>query len=157
MVLRSLSCLRAAQAYVVGCVIVTRIRTMLRKRTPAFRFSCGYTFAFMFAPCANILCFAVFPTYVARWAPKMRERARRYGFPSCRVWTGDLEHCPRPLPGSVEARSKNLSIKPQGNRNFDFLFGAATRIRTGDLVLTKDALYRLSHSSKALFNRAFPL
>ena len=26
-------------------------------------------------------------------------------------------------------------------------FGAATRIRTGDLVLTKDALYQLSHSS----------
>ncbi len=28
-----------------------------------------------------------------------------------------------------------------------FIFGAATQIRTGDLVLTKDALYRLSHSS----------
>ena len=26
-------------------------------------------------------------------------------------------------------------------------FGAANRIRTGDLVLTKDVLYRLSHSS----------
>ncbi len=25
--------------------------------------------------------------------------------------------------------------------------GAATRIRTGDLILTKDALYRLSYSS----------
>ncbi len=25
--------------------------------------------------------------------------------------------------------------------------GAATRIRTGDLILTKDALYQLSHSS----------
>ena len=27
------------------------------------------------------------------------------------------------------------------------IFQAATRIRTGDLVLTKDALYQLSHSS----------
>ena len=26
-------------------------------------------------------------------------------------------------------------------------FGAATRIRTGDLILTKDVLYQLSHSS----------
>ena len=31
---------------------------------------------------------------------------------------------------------------PQG-----VLFGAATRIRTGDLILTKDVLYQLSHSS----------
>ncbi len=28
------------------------------------------------------------------------------------------------------------------------LTGAANQIRTGDLVLTKDALYRLSHSSE---------
>ena len=28
-------------------------------------------------------------------------------------------------------------------------FGAATQIRTGDLILTKDALYLLSYSSKA--------
>ena len=27
-------------------------------------------------------------------------------------------------------------------------FGAATQIRTGDLILTKDALYLLSYSSK---------
>ena len=27
------------------------------------------------------------------------------------------------------------------------LFGAATQIRTGDLILTKDALYRLSYNS----------
>ena len=29
------------------------------------------------------------------------------------------------------------------------VFGAATRIRTGDLILTKDALYQLSYSSVA--------
>ena len=31
--------------------------------------------------------------------------------------------------------------------NFRNFFGAAARIRTGDLILTKDALYRLSYSS----------
>ena len=30
------------------------------------------------------------------------------------------------------------------------IFGAATRIRTGDLILTKDALYLLSYSSGSL-------
>ena len=29
------------------------------------------------------------------------------------------------------------------------LSGAATRIRTGDLILTKDVLYQLSHSSNS--------
>ena len=33
-------------------------------------------------------------------------------------------------------------------RSLDF-FGAATQIRTGDLILTKDVLYQLSHSSIA--------
>ena len=32
-------------------------------------------------------------------------------------------------------------------RKVSFAFGAATRIRTGDLILTKDVLYQLSHSS----------
>ena len=31
-----------------------------------------------------------------------------------------------------------------------FCYGAATQIRTGDLILTKDVLYQLSHSSKSL-------
>ena len=30
-------------------------------------------------------------------------------------------------------------------------FGAATQIRTGDLVLTKDALYLLSYSSNSIY------
>ena len=38
--------------------------------------------------------------------------------------------------------------KPSG------LSGAATRIRTGDLILTKDVLYQLSHSS--ITTRIFP-
>ena len=29
-----------------------------------------------------------------------------------------------------------------------FTYGAASQIRTGDLILTKDALYRLSYSSR---------
>ena len=32
--------------------------------------------------------------------------------------------------------------------SWHFLFGADTRIRTGDLILTKDALYLLSYISK---------
>ena len=32
-------------------------------------------------------------------------------------------------------------------KKVSFAFGAATRIRTGDLILTKDVLYQLSHSS----------
>ena len=44
---------------------------------------------------------------------------------------------------STAARTKK---KPPDWAVFS-LSGAATQIRTGDLVLTKDALYRLSHSS----------
>ena len=33
------------------------------------------------------------------------------------------------------------------HRDCDGFFGAATQIRTGDLILTKDVLYQLSHSS----------
>ena len=32
-------------------------------------------------------------------------------------------------------------------------FGAANQIRTGDLILTKDVLYHLSHSSKLTLQR----
>ena len=35
------------------------------------------------------------------------------------------------------------------------LFGAATQIRTGDLILTKDVLYQLSHSS--ISQECFPV
>ena len=36
------------------------------------------------------------------------------------------------------------------------IFQAATRIRTGDLVLTKDALYQLSHISTPIsFNQPY--
>ena len=37
----------------------------------------------------------------------------------------------------------------------DCFFGAASQIRTGDLILTKDALYLLSYSSKS--QTALPL
>ena len=39
-------------------------------------------------------------------------------------------------------KTKNLRTKLIRRR-----FGAASQIRTGDLILTKDALYRLSYSS----------
>ena len=40
--------------------------------------------------------------------------------------------------------SKRKPLKPEDFRGF----GAAGQIRTGDLILTKDALYLLSYSSK---------
>ena len=41
-----------------------------------------------------------------------------------------------------------VPYKNQKPRSFDRGFsGAATQIRTGDLILTKDVLYQLSHSS----------
>ena len=42
---------------------------------------------------------------------------------------------------SISKKTKSPEAKPRG------LFGAATQIRTGDLILTKDVLYQLSHSS----------
>ena len=44
--------------------------------------------------------------------------------------------------------------KPKPRRVTSGLSGAATRIRTGDLILTKDVLYQLSHSSMP--SRIFP-
>ena len=45
-------------------------------------------------------------------------------------------------------RAKGSEKEKTCNRSGYRLFsGAATRIRTGDLILTKDALYRLSYSS----------
>ena len=38
--------------------------------------------------------------------------------------------------------------KPRNHVVSRFFCGAADQIRTGDLILTKDALYRLSYSSK---------
>ena len=42
----------------------------------------------------------------------------------------------------------NTNENPSSYEN-GFSFGAATQIRTGDLILTKDVLYQLSHSSTA--------
>ncbi len=46
-------------------------------------------------------------------------------------------------------RSENRVAPKKKDRNNvrSFFFGAATQIRTGDLILTKDVLYQLSHSS----------
>ena len=52
----------------------------------------------------------------------------------------------------MKERRKSLSftfIKQKALKSADFkAFGADTQIRTGDLILTKDALYLLSYISK---------
>ena len=49
------------------------------------------------------------------------------------------------LFATIDANKK--PPEPQGFKWFS-LDGAAIQIRTGDLILTKDALYQLSYSSK---------
>ena len=47
-------------------------------------------------------------------------------------------------PSALKKRKKT----PRSLKDFEvFAFGAAIQIRTGDLILTKDALYQLSYSS----------
>ena len=47
-----------------------------------------------------------------------------------------------------------IDVEPKKRKNLEtiavsrFFCGAARQIRTADLILTKDALYRLSYSSK---------
>ena len=48
---------------------------------------------------------------------------------------------------SVQKVAKSKRKHPK-SENFRCCSGAADQIRTGDLILTKDALYRLSYSSK---------
>ena len=50
-------------------------------------------------------------------------------------------------PSGKNDRKYKKPPEPQGFKWF-FLNGAAIQIRTGDLILTKDALYQLSYSSK---------
>ena len=49
--------------------------------------------------------------------------------------------------GHRSESSNRLHKKRKRLVSFPFFYGAANRIRTGDLVLTKDVLYLLSHSS----------
>ena len=48
----------------------------------------------------------------------------------------------------IRSKSCKKQKKTPEIRRFQVFFGAADQIRTGDLILTKDALYRLSYSSK---------
>ena len=48
----------------------------------------------------------------------------------------------------IGSKSCKKQKKTPEIRRFQVFFGAADQIRTGDLILTKDALYRLSYSSK---------
>ncbi len=45
------------------------------------------------------------------------------------------------------AGSENIKSKKPETIEVSGFFGAVTQIRTGDLILTKDALYRLSYNS----------
>ena len=60
------------------------------------------------------------------------------------VWVRRLTHILTHTIFSVFATKKHRKPK------FSMLFGAAGQIRTADLVITNDALYRLSYSSKSL-------
>ena len=57
------------------------------------------------------------------------------------VWVRQLTHILTHTIFGVFATKKHRKPK------FSMLFGAAGQIRTADLILTKDALYRLSYSS----------
>ena len=56
----------------------------------------------------------------------------------------NIAHLLRKYAQFESTRDQPKKVYPQG---IDLFAGAATQIRTGDLILTKDALYRLSHSS----------
>ncbi len=53
--------------------------------------------------------------------------------------------------GNRSKKTKNAPIRVRS------LFGAATQIRTGDLILTKDVLYQLSHSSNLSSLRTYDI
>ena len=57
--------------------------------------------------------------------------------------TGSCRRATEPSSNQRVAAPENQNPRPIG-RGFS---GAATQIRTGDLILTKDVLYQLSHSS----------
>ena len=59
-----------------------------------------------------------------------------------KMWVRRLTHILTRTVFNIYATKKHRKPK------FSMLFGAAGRIRTADLILTKDALYRLSYSSE---------
>ena len=63
------------------------------------------------------------------------------------VWVRQLTHILTHTIFGVFATKKHRKPK------FSMLFGAAGRIRTADLILTKDALYLLSYSSIKMATR----
>ena len=68
-----------------------------------------------------------------------------FGYVS-RVWvTVWVRRLPHILPHTT---FNVFTTKKHRKPKFSMLFGAAGRIRTADLILTKDALYLLSYSSK---------
>ena len=64
------------------------------------------------------------------------------------VFRGQKLKTERRARRSRRARSEARVAAPKNPPSDEGGFGAATRIRTGDLILTKDVLYQLSHSSR---------
>ena len=108
----------------------------------------------------------------SRHSPCISSRVRVHrSYPGIRLW----RKYPRPAPGMQASRSsggvteldfaqerKNaVRIDNSGKKAPSLLrgcfFGAATQIRTGDLILTKDVLYQLSHSSNLYPLRTFDI
>ena len=71
------------------------------------------------------------------------------------VFRGQKLKTERRARRSRRARSEARVAAPKNPPSNEGGFGAATRIRTGDLILTKDVLYQLSHSS-IYWPRIFP-
>ena len=81
------------------------------------------------------------------------------GFVTVHIAFGDVGSRPYKSYYTYKARSAsapllvpNSNTKQKAPRHLPrgFLFGAANRIRTDDLVITNDVLYRLSYSSVVL-------
>ena len=58
------------------------------------------------------------------------------------VWVNHLTHI------LIHAEKSKFATKNPRKLRFSRIFGADSQIRTGDLILTKDALYRLSYISR---------
>ena len=71
-------------------------------------------------------------------------------FTPCRIQASLTRHWVEMRTGACVASAQlKVGVEPKKPTPLGVgFFGAATQIRTGDLILTKDVLYQLSHSSK---------
>ena len=83
--------------------------------------------------------------------PRQKKAVRSYAAASGSTLTDDLLFPLRHKPISLGFVAGICEIQQEKSSRTEWcksFFGAATQIRTGDLILTKDALYLLSYSSK---------